>query len=256
MPDTSLGRFPGFWVELRNFLRFVVSPNWRRLPGRSARRGWLEDWFPKMPLTRLLQWAALLWGINMVVLGPIAVAAAGMGGAEHRLMLDRLPWLQAILWAPIVEELTFRYVLRSPARLWWLLPAAVCALLVGPGWQTALLVAATMLACWWPHLSPHAVSLQPSSFRLRRAWHRYFGVLVHVSCLVFAAVHLNNFSLHQTPWWLMPFLVLPQWVTGLVLAWMRVRRGVGASMLLHSLFNGGPLLAVWIVIQIMGGVPS
>jgi hypothetical protein len=67
--------------------------------------------------------------------------------------------------------------------------------------------------------------------------------------LLFAAVHLGNFSYNETPLWLLPFLVLPQWVTGLALAWLRVRRGVGAAMVLHGIFNGGPLLVIWLVIS-------
>jgi membrane protease YdiL (CAAX protease family) len=48
---------------------------------------------------------------------------------------------------------------------------------------------------------------------------------------------------------LLPLLVLPQWVTGLVLGWMRVRRGIGASIMLHAMFNGGPLLLIGLILH-------
>ena len=51
----------------------------------------------------------------------------------------------------------------------------------------------------------------------------------------------------------MMVLVLPQWVTGQVLAWMRVERGIGAAMLLHALFNAGPLAVVWVGLQFANG---
>jgi hypothetical protein len=30
-----------------------------------------------------------------------------------------------------------------------------------------------------------------------------------------------------------------------------MRRGIGASMLLHGIFNGGPLLVVWLIVRHM-----
>ncbi|CFN63451.1 membrane protein [Bordetella pertussis] len=75
--------------------------------------------------------------------------------------------------------------------------------------------------------------------------------MFHLVALTFAAVHLNNFSLSQTPVWLLPLLVLPQWATGLVLGWMRVRRGIGAAIALHALFNGGPVLMIWLLMTLM-----
>jgi membrane protease YdiL (CAAX protease family) len=62
-------------------------------------------------------------------------------------------------------------------------------------------------------------------------------------------MHLYNFNLHHTPLWLLPLLVLPQWLTGLVLGWLRVKRGIGASILLHAIFNGGPLLVVLLILR-------
>src|SRR5690606_14887126 len=77
---------PRFRDELRDFFRFIVRPRLGpRLPGRHAINGWWEDWFPGLSVGRLLKWACFLWAINLVFLGPIAVAAAGAGGATHRL---------------------------------------------------------------------------------------------------------------------------------------------------------------------------
>ena len=45
-------------------------------------------------------------------------------------------------------------------------------------------------------------------------------------------------------------LVLPQWATGLVLGWMRVRRGIGAAIAC-ALFNGGPVLMIWLLMTLM-----
>lgn len=248
--------WPGFGTEFRDFMRFVRRPDFGRLPGRHARDGWVEDWFPSLRIGRLFQWAGLLWLLNMLVLGPIAVAAAGLGGAEHRLRLDSIPWLQAVLWAPLVEELVFRYGLRRLWQLWWLLPAALCALFVGPQALTIALVTLVLLAAWWPFNARASARFSAGMWRRRKKYRAVFFWVIHLSCLAFAAIHLGNFSYNSTPLWVMPMLVLPQWLTGLVLAWIRVRRGFGAAVALHAIFNAGPLLVIWLILSSVSGQPS
>lgn len=240
-------RFRG---ELRDFVRFVLRPRFGpRLPGRRVGDGWWEDWFPGLPVGRLFKWACFLWAVNLVFLGPIAVMAAGAGGATHRLDIQNIPWLQALLWAPVVEELVFRYALRRPALAWWLIPAAVGAMFMGATWGAMLLVGAILALCWLPYLLGLSYARRSLPWRYRLKYRRWFPWIFHSAALLFAGVHLYNFNLHQTPLWLMPLLVLPQWLTGLVLSWLRVMRGIGASMLLHAIFNGGPLLVVWLVLR-------
>lgn len=64
-------------------------------------------------------------------------------------------------------------------------------------------------------------------------------------------MHLSNFSFNRMPWWMLPLLVLPQWLTGLVLGWMRVRRGIAASIALHALFNAGPMVMIWLLLKLV-----
>lgn len=240
-----------FRDELRDFLRFIVRPRFGpRLPGRHAISGWWEDWFPGLSVGRLLKWAFFLWAVNLVFLGPIAVAAAGAGGATHRLNINNIPWMAALVWAPIVEELVFRYGLRRIGAAWWLAPAAVAAMLMGAKWSGILLLAGILVVCWLPYLARLPYTRRPLPWRYRLMYRRCFPWVFHLASLLFAAVHLYNFNLHGTPWWLFPLLVLPQWLTGLVLGWLRVKRGIGASMLLHAMFNGGPLLVVWLILNL------
>ncbi|TCT10968.1 CPBP family intramembrane glutamic endopeptidase [Paralcaligenes ureilyticus] len=256
-----------FRDEFRDFWRFVKRPAFTpRLPNRAAVNGWWEDWFPSLSLWRLLQWAFCLWAVNLFFLGPIAIAAASLGGADHRFDINNIPWLQALIWAPVVEELVFRYGLRHVVQALWMVPVVAVALVFGPNWATVVLVAAVLLLCWMPYLqnmsSQREISAsgrpsrlarfrQPLAWRSRLRYRRWFPWIFHLSALLFAAIHLHNFSMHHTPYWLMPLLVLPQWFTGLVLGWLRMRRGIGASILLHGLFNGGPLLVVWIMLHAM-----
>lgn len=239
-----------FRAEIRQFFAFVRRPRLApRLIGRRAADGFWNDWFPPVRLIRLLQWALLMWAVNMLFLGPIAVMAAGVGGATHRLNLQNIPWLTALLWAPLVEELVFRYGLRRLKHLWLLLPPAIAAMLSGPGMAGGLLVAAFMAMCWVPYGAHWPMARKPLPWNVRRRYAAAFPWAFHVSSLAFSAVHLYNFNLAQTPVWLLPLLVLPQWVTGMVLGWQRVKHGIGAAIALHAIFNGGPLLLVWLVLK-------
>ncbi|AVJ29911.1 type II CAAX prenyl endopeptidase Rce1 family protein [Achromobacter spanius] len=238
-----------FRSEIADFWRFLRHPHpLSRLPNRAGGSGLLADWWPGIGPGRLLAWAAVLWAINLFALGPVAVVAAGLGGVSHRLDPHNIPWLTAVLWAPLVEEMLFRYGLRRPRQALWLIPALVPVVLWGPKLWTGLLLAAfILLAMWGLRQRPEPLKGWDTSWR--RYYLQHFGVVFHLIALTFAAVHLTNFVYSKTPYWLLPLLVLPQWLTGLVLGWIRIRRGIGAAILLHSVFNAGPILMIWLVMR-------
>ncbi|WMD20134.1 CPBP family glutamic-type intramembrane protease [Achromobacter seleniivolatilans] len=238
-----------FRSEIVDFWRFIRHPHpVSRLPGRAASSGLVADWWPGITPGRLFAWAALLWAVNLFALGPVAVAAAGMAGVTHRLDPANIPWLTAVLWAPLVEEMLFRYGLRRPRQALWLIPAMLPVVLWGPKLWTGLLLAAfVILACWGAR--HRAEPLKGWDTNWRRYYLNHYGWVFHLVALTFAAVHLTNFVYGKVPYWLLPLLVLPQWLTGLVLGWMRVRRGIGAAMLLHATFNAGPILMIWAIMR-------
>lgn len=239
--------------EIADWWRFLRHPT---PAGRIGPRqgGVMADWRPNISVGRLLGWAGMLWLFNLFVLGPIAVAAAGAGGAQHRLNPDNIPWLTAVLWAPVVEELLFRYGLRRPLQALWVVPAIAPAVLYGPKVWTACLTAAIVLAAMYFVIRQ---AHKPYARGPRRYYSRHFGLIFHMAALTFAAVHLSNFAaLGQMSWWMVPLLVLPQWLTGLVLGWMRIRRGIMASMLLHATFNAGPMVVIWVVLKYLPALPT
>jgi hypothetical protein len=244
---------PTMGEEIVDFLRYLRHPRpGPRLGGHAAGRCLRADFAPGVPWWRLAHWAGLLWLVNLFVFAPLALSAAQATGAQHRLDVYNLPWLTALLWAPLVEELTFRYALRRPAMLWWFVPFMVAILVQGPALTSGAMVVLALLLlaapAWYPrgHRGRAGWTL---SWPSRRRVRRFYPVLFHGSALAFAAVHLYNFRLNHMELFLLPLLVLPQWVTGLVLGWIRVRRGIGASMCLHALFNGGPLLLLGIILH-------
>jgi hypothetical protein len=229
--------------DIVDFLRFIRRPTLRHLRPRRTGPSQGADWMPAASLRRLLAWVVILWCINLFALGPLAVKVAGLGGAHHRLEMGAIPWFTAIVWAPLVEEMLFRYGLRRPLQALWVIPLMLWPLLRGPNPLTSATVVIVMVAAIYS-LHRSVASGQSWKWHWRRRYVKQFPLLFHLAALVFAGMHLGNFYLNQTHIWLMPLLVLPQWLTGLVLSWMRVRRGIGASMVMHAMFNAGPVLLV------------
>lgn len=244
MPDVAaavwgdLGARGRFKAEFADFLLFVrhprLSPRLPRAPGPA----WRGEWLGGLRVGRLFCWVLLLWAINLTVLGPVAATAASVAGAERRIP-GMLPWFLVVVWAPVIEEMVFRFGLRQPGRALWLAPILLVGLFFGRNGlvQVGVLVAGTAVVL--------ALSGQrwPGS-RLRR-YSLAFPWVFHGVTLAFAGLHLANFSLTTSSMWLLPLMILPQWVTGLVLGWLRVRFGIGASIMLHALFNAGPMTLLW-----------
>jgi len=248
------GTPPSFRREFADLRQFLLqprlTPRLHRLDRLDRAPAWLADWRLGGGWRRLLAWAACLWAINLLLLGPLALLAAGQGGATHRINLDNIPVLTAVLWAPLVEELLFRYGLRRPAQVCWLAPVMALVVLNGPQVWTGALVAAVIALTW--HLSRTDARPGVAGWRWRRHYVRAFGLVFHLVSLAFAVVHLLNYrGISQMPVWLMPLLILPQWATGLVVGWLRVRRSIASAITLHALFNGGPVLAIWLLLRLL-----
>ncbi len=238
---TWLDEWYDFWVFVK---RPRFAPRCRQVKPNTA---WLLDWLPGIGLMRLLGWAAILWGINLFLFGPIVISISKQAGATHAVDPANLPWLLALVWAPLVEEMLFRYGLRRPGIALWLVPLMVLALWLKPGVGQSLIFALVILALY------RVTSANPMPGLMARQWlrlyRRWFWLVFHLSVLMFASLHLFNFTFTSAQWWMLPALILPQWFTGLVLGWIRVMRGIGAAMLLHALFNFGPLMAAWLAMR-------
>ncbi len=66
----------------------------------------------------------------------------------------------------------------------------------------------------------------------------YFPFTFYLSVVAFGFVHLFNFEAYDQYFWLTPILVLPQLISGVFLAFIRVRMGLLYSIVLHAAFNG------------------
>jgi hypothetical protein len=229
-----------FSEEFLDLLRFVRRPRLTPHRPRAAQPAWRAEWLGGLSLSRLAFWLLLLWTINLLVLGPLAVSVATLSGTERKLPAGVLSWFLVVGWAPVIEELLFRLGMRRPAQAVWLAPVLFAGLLLGP---RSFVIAGVVIAAGGIALILALTRHRWRFGRLRR-YSRRFPFIFHGLTALFACLHLANYSLGGAWFALLPLLVLPQWITGLVLGWMRVRFGIGASIALHASFNAGPMLLI------------
>ena len=240
-----------FRDEFRLFLSFVRRPSLKReVKHPTPVSGWVADWWSTCKVSRLLAWAAALWLINIVALGPVVLTVFEMSGATHRISVHNLPWFQALLWAPIVEEMLFRFGLRRPQLALLVVPVLIYVFLNGFAWWASSLIVLVLLLLVWSMRNSGMPS--GNAWKWLRIYRWSFPVVMHASVLAFAALHIHNYEFVELPWWMMVVLVLPQWVTGLALCWIRVQRGIGAAIVVHAFFNAGPLAVAWLALQAAG----
>lgn len=239
-----------FKEQLRDFLSFLTAPDFKRGYGRETGDGWFKDWQLTLPWKRMFQWAALMWVINILLLGPIAVFVSSEVGADNRLRFSYILIPLAVIWAPLVEEILFRYNLRRPLLALWMVPVMIFVLL-NQATITATVTLITVLAIVLI-LYP-SIGLNSSGQRWRlpfgflRAYRKHFVWIMHLAVFSFAYIHVFNYELSLAHIPITVLLVLPQWVCGLVLMWMRMRYGIANAIYLHAIYNAGPVIAVMLL---------
>ncbi|MDO5667120.1 MAG: hypothetical protein Q4G44_04780 [Alcaligenaceae bacterium] len=236
-----------FREQLGDFFRFIVKPDFRRGHGRGTGDGWFKDWQLNLPWKRLFQWAAFMWAINILVLAPIALVAAGGVNATHRLQFSYMLLPLAVLWAPIVEEILFRFNIRRPLLALWMVPVMIFVLLMqGTVIGTLCLIAVVAIVMiLYPKLG---LDNYRGRWRLRfkylKLYRKYFVVIMHLLVFGFAYIHIFNYEFDAINVMTTLVMVMPQWFSGLALMWMRVRYGIGNAIYLHAIFNGGPVFLI------------
>jgi len=228
---TMLGPLIGQWARFFTFLRRPALPERASGPGRETVLATL-----RMLLLDLLVTLGVLGFFYLLTL--LGVEAPDNALAD----LDITPAIVAliVLGAPFGEEILFRSWLSGR-------PGHVLALLLGGIAVAGVPVAAGVLGLKGKALV--AVIGVGGGFALAGCalWHwrgrapwrwfaRIFPVLLPLSALLFASVHLFNYEADISP--LLWLFVLPQFLAGLIFGYARVNFGLWSSMLLHALHNG------------------
>jgi hypothetical protein len=229
---------------LADFLAFILCP--RRGHPRPANAG------------RTLRTVAVLVGTNalfaLLVSIPTQHLLQGIIGLRSGSLgsLGRVVVLVVIV-GPVIEELLFRAGLRSARWTLCTMPALIG--LFFQGWQTALGIAAvTGLLLLADATIRRGRGLSANAvlrWRRGRVFISHYPLVVRGYALAFALLHIINFEYDAAIGWRAGLVVLAvssQFVTGLMLSFLRLRFGLGASIVAHCGWN----LLVTIVDALVG----
>lgn len=222
---------------LAAYLRFLRSPHLSPPDNTSASQA----------LGQTLRLYSLHLLILLVLGGIISQVVLQQDSLLPAVFSELSPWLLlglAVIAAPLVEEGIFRLPLwGTPFTL-----GVSVSLLVWVGVNAALgfnrLAAAGLgtvlvslnLYLWLKH---RRATVWPGLYS------RYPRFIFYGSAVLFGIVHITNYSFEV--WALLPLLVMPQIVIGLLLGFVRLHHGFTWAVLLHGFHNGCVLLPVFLL---------
>ncbi len=160
----------------------------------------------------------------------------------NKIISNELTWMVFLgfcLEAPFSEELQFRLLLKPTFRnllvsLWLGLSGFLyISILNSVGWNTLLGPIFTFLT-----LLIILYRIFSSNKRNQNSVvpQKYYKYLYYFSIFYFAFVHFNNYA-DNSIWFLLPILVLPQFIAGFSYSFIRMHFGIGWSILTHALEN-------------------
>lgn len=206
---------------LNNFWRFLRSPTYND-HNQPVRWGELAIFL-------------LLYIVLGFALNPLLELLANYLQLKHVLEEpDTTLILLGVLVVPPIEEVVFRLWLRVNRGA--LFAVAFLVLFVGvlllpvSNLGAVVLIALSVLIL--------VATLMGYDANIEQMVAHHFGFFFYGSTVLFALVHITNFTPLSTLTLLFtPLLVLPQFVVGTMLGYIRVRYGIGYSILFHVVVN-------------------
>ncbi len=218
----------GEWRQFFAFLKRPALPPRAPLPRAATLLATL-----RMLLLDFAVMAALLSIAGIVMATGVDLPETALAGMEITTVII----VAAVIGAPLLEEIAFRgWLSGRPGHV------LACVLLLigafglaqaGASESAAAIAGIGMLAA----IVAAVVAIILLRKRDAMGWfQRVFPGFFWLSTLGFSLVHLFNFEPAQMAMALP--LVLPQFVTGAILGYVRVHYGLWAAILLHMLHNG------------------
>lgn len=127
--------------------------------------------------------------------------------------------LQAVIVAPIIEELIFRFQLTFKRNY-------------------------SLKAIIYIISKFNKDDYSSTANRFKSLWDKYFAYVFYTVAVIFALIHSYNFT--DINYFLLPLLVLPQFIIGLLIGYLRIRIGFIWGFLLH-LFNNALAISVILI---------
>ena len=236
------------FTPIKDFLKYLSLP---------TRRPFLDKVPNPIMYVSLLFLCSFL--INILAIGLVNAAIVDLENIGN--VFDELNygfWTMfglAVVGAPLVEEMIFRFPLR------YKIPLSILISLIVSGFVAFLLhktslpdikyVAALVMfgAINYFLLGNSNVDSEDEEEKLDRL----FPIFFYLVAVTFALIHIYNYDSTQFSAWMTPFIVIPQFVLALFLGFVRMRIGIWASIYMHALNNFIPLVLYFSLKDLLPG---
>lgn len=220
-----------FYTVVEDVWSFIKRPRLEHLSG----------YFKAHP-TQIFPYLLLLDFMMMIPLSAL-LGLIGLEDMDHRVedLYDKplMLAMQAVLLAPIVEEAVFRLPMKYSYVRMFTACCIVLAMLfafIDSEVTIGLIAISFFLLVAIFHFIDQRNDNQINE-QMASLWETYFYIPFWILTACFALLHLTNFG-NPFPLYLAPLLVLPQFVLGAVLGYIRTGFGFVFAVLFHALHNG------------------
>jgi len=153
----------------------------------------------------------------------------------------------AVILAPLLEELVFRFPLRYRRGAIFLLVLCISMISFYVFQNTFsqkinATISGTIAIMGIIFIG--TLSNKSGLERISQFLKDYYPWIFYMTAMMFAFAHIFNYDLPDDRWYLTPILVLPQLILGLFLGYVRLRYGIWASILMHAMNNFIPMMAL------------
>jgi len=154
-----------------------------------------------------------------------------------------------IIIVPLIEELIFRFYLKYRA---WVINLIFPLIIMGLSFYLlSTIIAIITIVIFFVLL---VVFNQKITFYLKQFWDRKFNIIFYISVVLFAIMHVFNYNISVSVILLAPLLVLPQFIGGILIGYLRVKAGFIWGVALHMASNA--VLTLPIIISLSMAFPS
>jgi membrane protease YdiL (CAAX protease family) len=156
-------------------------------------------------------------------------------------------FILAVVIAPLMEELVFRFPLRyrRGAILLLVLCLSMISFYIFQNIFSAKInatISGTIAIMGFILIG--SLSSEKGLEKISNFLKNYYPWIFYLTAMMFAFAHIFNYDLPDEKWFLTPILVLPQLILGLFLGYVRLRFGIWASILMHAMNNFIPMMAL------------
>lgn len=221
---------------LKGYLQFLRSPN-------------LIDARPSLSFRRASNHILRLYSLHLLILIVVGIIINQFINQQDSLLLESFSelsaWLilgMAVIFAPVIEESLFRLPLRGTK--FNLIFSLSLVALIGVPQLNAFPMVMLGLILLLVGINFYLWSARSQDAKAYGIYRRFPRPIFYVSALAFGIIHIGNYD--ASVWFLLPLLVLPQFLLGLYFGFIRLRYGFGWAILTHGFHNGCILLPIFL----------